>query len=405
MGQWRRRLNQVRAHGPAAHWFSTYHSRPLSRRPLTLLDAPEPAGGPVLVNLANLGRNAGDVLLTVALRDLLSSTLESVRWQARNVHHVVSRQRLAELNRSDGIVIGGGGLFLSDTNRNDLSGWQWSCSVDALERVRAPMAVMAVGYNQFRGQAGFPPVFGEHLRLLVEKSVFVGLRNSGSVRSVAQHLPVELHHRLRLQPCATTLLGLLYPDLVGDGPDRDADFVAVNAAFDRIDLRLGGGGDAALRKVARSLRELSRDVEIRCYAHRPADEAMTDILDAEGVPHRLVPLHRMSPGEVVRAYATPATVIGMRGHAQLIPFGCGRPVVSLVSHDKMRYFLEDVDALDWGVEVTDDDVGERMLEVARSQLDAPAAAEQRVRTARQTLWDTTQANLDLVAAGFGLARR
>jgi hypothetical protein len=39
----------------------------------------------------------------------------------------------------------------------------------------------------------------------------------------------------------------------------------------------------------------------------------------------------------------------MRGHAGMIPFGCGTPIISLVSHPKMAYFLADIERPEWGV--------------------------------------------------------
>jgi hypothetical protein len=407
VNQSRRRLGQLRAKGLAHHWFTTYHSRPFGREPLTLLEQPTLDGAPRLFNIANLALNAGDLLLPVALRDLISRTMGPIAWQARHAHHVVTDRRVAELNRSDGVVIGGGGLFFADTNKNDLSGWQWSCSLDALARIDVPIALMGVGYNQFRGQDGFAPIFDEHVALLAEKATFIGLRNAGSVAAMQRHLPASLHDKLRLQPCATTLLGRIYPTLLERAGEarQGAGYVALNAAFDHLDLRLGDAKDEALRGIARAMKALAGDAEVRYVAHRPLDEGMLPYLDAEAVPYTLVRLYDCEPSDVLDLYAGAATVLGMRGHAQLIPFGCGRPIVSLISHDKVRYFLEDIGAEDWGVELRQPDLTARVVEVARAQLDAPALAEERIGAAQERLWDLTTDNLAQLADGFGLATR
>src|SRR5699024_7840787 len=39
---------------------------------------------------------------------------------------------------ADAVVIGGGGLFLQDTNPNRLSGWQWKISPEALAALEVP---------------------------------------------------------------------------------------------------------------------------------------------------------------------------------------------------------------------------------------------------------------------------
>ena len=55
-------------------------------------------------------------------------------------------------------------------------------------------------------------------------------------------------------------------------------------------------------------------------------------------------------------------VIGMRGHATMVPFCLGTPVLSIVSHPKMRYFLEDIGRLYWAFDAATPDLGERLLE-------------------------------------------
>ena len=52
----------------------------------------------------------------------------------------------------------------------------------------------------------------------------------------------------------------------------------------------------------------------------------------------------------------------MRGHAQLIPFGLRRSIISLVSHPKLYWFLQDIDAVDWAVDVNQENVEDALVE-------------------------------------------
>src|SRR5690606_35253924 len=110
------------------------------------------------------------------------------------------------INKSKGVIIGGSGLFLKDTNPNMLSGWQWSCSLEMLKKIRTPITLFAVGYNRFRNQEDFDPVFSEHLNLLAEKSIYIGLRNQGSIINVEKYLTKENKKKVRYQPCPTTII-------------------------------------------------------------------------------------------------------------------------------------------------------------------------------------------------------
>ena len=97
-------------------------------------------------------RNAGDALLPVVLRDLFNQTIGVKTWHGRSVNKKVNTFDTWRYNHDDFVVIGGGGLFLKDTNPNNLSGWQWSCSMEQLEAIKKPLIAFAIGYNRFRGQ-------------------------------------------------------------------------------------------------------------------------------------------------------------------------------------------------------------------------------------------------------------
>ena len=60
--------------------------------------------------------NTGDLFLPVALRNLFNDNIPIKSWIDRHVHEVVSKSDVKSFCKSDFIVIGGGGLFLADTN-------------------------------------------------------------------------------------------------------------------------------------------------------------------------------------------------------------------------------------------------------------------------------------------------
>jgi len=64
-------------------------------------------------------------------------------------------------------------------------------------------------------------------------------------------------------------------------------------------------------------------------------------------------------------------VLAMRGHAQLISFGQSIPIVSLIYHNKLRWFLEDVNMPDTGVEVFDGFFADRVKELVEIYINDP----------------------------------
>jgi polysaccharide pyruvyl transferase WcaK-like protein len=339
-------------------------------------------------------KNGGDTLLPRCLRDVFEEEGGvAVRWSGANAHQLVTKELVSRFNEGDGVLVGGGGLFLCDTNRNSLSGWQWSCSVDALSQIRVPLALFAVGYNRFRGQTDFSPLFKKHLGLLAEKSVYIGLRNHGSIESVKQYLPSELHTKLRFQPCMTIFCKKLYPEICDVVCPKKRPIISLNCAFDRAGQRFGEKQGKILENIALVMRELSQGVDIKYYAHCQADESVLPTLDRMGVPYTLVRLYGVDPRSVVEAYSSIDLSIGMRGHAQMIPFGCGVPIVSLVSHDKMRWFLDDISHPEWGVEVTDDGFFEELRRKALFALANKDHLQQEIDAIQVRLLDITRVNV------------
>ncbi|WP_405692811.1 polysaccharide pyruvyl transferase family protein [Streptomyces sp. NBC_01185] len=349
--------------------------------------------------------NAGDKVLPEAVRMCFGPDTGPARWHERSVHRLVDETGLEELNARRGIVVGGGGLFLPDTAPNSNSGWQWNIPDDVLARISAPLAVFAVGYNVFDGQRYRRERFAASLRALVGKSAFFGLRNQGSVDRVRELLPEELRDRVRYQPCPTTVARHLDPGLDDgrdDGTDRD-DTVLINCAYDRAGLRFGHDYGHFLAETAAAVRAIGTRAEVRYAAHMPADEKFVhDLRREHGTALPVEPLYLFSNDRIRELYRRTRLVIGMRGHAGMIPFGCGTPVISLVSHPKLAYFLADIDRPEWGLSVHDRALGARLAERAAHVLDDHRAAVADVHGRQEHLWSVTRANLAELRGLFGL---
>lgn len=348
--------------------------------------------------------NAGDKVLPEAVRMCFGPDTGPARWHERSVHRLVDEPGLEELNARRGIVVGGGGLFLPDTAPNGNSGWQWNIPDEVLARITAPLAVFAVGYNVFDGQRYRRERFAASLRALVEKSAFFGLRNQGSVERVRELLPKDLRDRVRYQPCPTTVARHLDPGL--DGPagadDRD-ETVLVNCAYDRAGLRFGHDYGHFLAETAAAVRAIGERAEVRYAAHMPADEKFVhDLRREHGIALPVEPLYLFSNDRIRRLYRRTRLVIGMRGHAGMIPFGCGTPIISLVSHPKLAYFLSDLERPEWGLSVHDRSLGARLAERAADVLDHHRAAVTDVHGRQERLWSVTRANLAELQHLFGL---
>ncbi|MFD7457144.1 MULTISPECIES: polysaccharide pyruvyl transferase family protein [unclassified Streptomyces] len=369
-------------------------------------EQPEPA--PAAEQLAHVAlfaegqENAGDKVLPEAVRMCFDSDTGPRRWYRQPVHRLVDEAALERLNARRGVIVGGGGLFLPDTSPNGNSHWQWNIPDDVLARITAPLAVFAVGYNVFDGQLYRRGRFAESLRALVERSAFFGLRNHGSIERVRELLPAGLRDRVRYQPCPTTVARHLVPGWTD--PAERSDTVLVNCAYDRAGLRFGHDYGHFLGEMATALRELRGKADVRYAAHMPADEKFVhDLRREHGITLPVEQLYDMSNDGIRDLYRRSRLVVGMRGHAGMIPFGCGTPILSLVSHPKLAYFLADIGRPEWGLSVHDRSLGPRLAERAAAVLDDHTAAVADVHSAQDLLWKTTRSNIEELREIFGQA--
>lgn len=95
--------------------------------------------------------NYGDKALFPVVRDLFTGFGGGQAFEfagAAPLRREVGFELVERINATaDAVVVGGGGLFLQDTNPNANSGWQWNISRAALDRLEVPIIVFAVGDN------------------------------------------------------------------------------------------------------------------------------------------------------------------------------------------------------------------------------------------------------------------
>lgn len=366
-----------------------------------------PPEGPAAEQLAHVAfympqqGNAGDKLLPESVRLTFGNETGPRRWHSVHAHRLFDEAALERVNARRGLVIGGGGLFIPDTAPNGNSAWQWNVPDETLNRVDVPIMVYAVGFNAFDGQSYRAGRFNSSLRQLVERSSFFGLRNHGSIEKVRALLPAELHDKVRFQPCPTTVTRQLVDGWTD--PAQRENTILINAAYDRAGLRFGHDYAHFLAEMAKAVKALGAHAEVKCVAHSLDDERIAfDLRREHGISLPVIPMYDFENDEIRDTYARTKLVIGMRGHAGMIPFGCGTPIISLISHPKMAYFLADIGRPEWGVSVHEKDLGAVLTERAVGLLKDHAATVADVHGRQQELWKVTQANAADLRAILGV---
>lgn len=302
------------------------------------------------------------------------------------------------INRSaDGVFIGGGGLLIPVSNQNSASGWHWRIPTDLVREFRPPLFVIGVGYNRFPHQEDFAPMFRRNIAAVVDKSAFFGLRNYGSVRSIQQYLPDELHDRVSFHPCMTTVLRHYWTDMTPMSRAQKDNLLVLNFSGDRASQRFGDSRE----RVEEGFAEIARwsglqGWDIVIVTHARQDALILSRLRKAGVRCRVVHLERRLAHEIINFYREATLTVGMRGHSQMIPFGCGNAITSLVSHDKMRFFLDSIGHPEWGVDVLDSNFVDQVKQKIQLFHQSPTQLLAEVDDAQQRMWTITRHNFDLI---------
>ncbi|AZT98230.1 polysaccharide pyruvyl transferase family protein [Brevibacterium aurantiacum] len=252
---------------------------------------------------------------------------------------------------ADAVVIGGGGLFLQDTNPNRLSGWQWKISAEALAAIEVPLIIYALGDNRFPGQPEFDELMRTHVSQVLDQSVFFGLRNTGSIETMSRFLGAgessnSKTDSIRFQPCPTTIAGLLYEPLIDRRPDPSQKVLAIQMLVHPRQQAAGYDAEVIHQATIEAARTLvAKEWTILSVPFHPDDAEVSRQLVAEVPEIEEVRLYGSDVGFFAGfdLFAKIPYVLGGRGHAQMIPFGVGSIPISLDLHAKLGYFAHDID--------------------------------------------------------------
>lgn len=337
--------------------------------------------------------NLGDIYLRRGTRDAFRALYPDAVFTDVETRRLFTDGDVEQLNRHDLVVIGGGGLLLRDTFPNTVSDWQLGMTREQVDAITAPLVVHAIGYNRFRGQEDFArPLFDRHMTGLVDRSAWFTVRNHGSARALRRYVPEALGGKIRVNPCPS----LAFPRVVADRP-LGTRRVGLLLAGDRLERRhpdMDGFG----RRLRKLMEEISRQAELHVVVHQPDDRWFYPLV--KGVDFREIDLIGRRPEDAVAAFTSLDTVVGDRGHAQMIPFALGCRIFSLISHDKLGWFLEDVGLPDHGADESDPHMVDRALEkiFPGSDDDYRHRRIQAVAALSRNTWENLESIRDAVAS-------
>lgn len=316
-----------------------------------------------MIRIAHVGgwsRNYGDLALQDGqMRVLSEDAPEPLEFLPIHCQQTWFHPDLIERinDTCDLMLLGGGGMIFHRPEDSSKSGWQFNIALEDLQRIRIPLATYAIGYNAFHFDA-LKLVSGamDHLKATQAKAALFSVRNEGSKAALVRggldgdRIDVIPDPGMYIKPHAFTL-----PE-----QKNGAIKIGLNWAGDRPHFRFAEPWEANRTALIQSLCEAflkfereNGPVQIYFIPH------LVDRIDSDVWPEfkkhlgeRAINLEDAAPHIYPPSFAQSAfladtyrqmdMVIGMRGHANIVPFGQGVPTIGLGSHDKVGFFLKEV---------------------------------------------------------------
>ncbi len=196
----------------------------------------------------------------------------------------------------------------------------------------------------------------------------------------------------------TTVLNRFHRYFLKPRPTLKPKRLALNLAFDRADKRYGAGFEEIGKNIVEAMRwAVQEKWEVVLALHAWDDDPIVPLFRNSGVPVTIKRLNLCSADEIVRFYAEMPLTIGMRGHSQMIPFGCGNAILSLISHDKLGFFLKDIGRPEWGVEISSPSIKDDIIDRIRGFNLARDAVAADIDALIGSQWDITCRNLAVIS--------
>ena len=303
--------------------------------------------------------NSGDTVLFKLTQKLFSSYNTNIKWTNKNLWELIN---IDEVNSHDMLLIGGGGLMLKDQKgaEKSLSGWQFNCSSELIDMISIPIVVFGIGYNRFRRQEEFDSNFKDTINKLVKKSIFFGLRNSGSLKKLTQYIENDFHEKLSIQSCPTVIHDMI-EETNHSKLKVSKQKISFNFAYDRPHFRFLNE-KKVIENLVKFLLWINKEkYDVSICLHKKLDLKIMDYIPkSEQNNFNIVDISSSNYENIVQYYLSIDLSIGMRGHSQMIPFGLCKNIISIISHDKMKYFLEDNNLVDYGVDLDEPEVFENL---------------------------------------------
>jgi len=300
--------------------------------------------------------NSGDFFLGPATKHRFEAMIDdTIEWSNFNVRTLVTEKEISLFNEYDYIVIGGGGLFLPDTNPNMVSCWQWACPVELMKKITSKVFVVGIGWNHFYGQDITMPdrnsnqsipqrleIFKKNIETLIEISQSFTMRHKGDVREIKKIIDPSFHNKVEFDFCP--VIGYIEEKYKKDF--KSGNLITFEIKDDRPNRRyFKKNRNDFYIELLYYIKQLILSGEKIAVMSHDGSVSFARFLQSQKIPFILLNNTIANQDKTIENYSMVKKLFCTAGHSQMTAYALGLDFYSLINHDKLQFFLEDTGML------------------------------------------------------------
>tara|TARA_Y200000002_G_scaffold380360_1_gene391663 strand:+ start:677 stop:1681 length:1005 start_codon:yes stop_codon:yes gene_type:complete len=307
---------------------------------------------------SNAKKNSGDYMIGIAYKQyfkeiiLKTNDVTFTDYDCRN-SQLYNDANIEKINNYDYILVGGGGLILPDTNPNKISCWQWNISKTNIEKITKPIYVLSIGYNLFFNQTicmpnnnskedhNITPIFIDNITTLINKSVRFTLRHNDDVEKLIEIIGENYRNKISYEMCETVWYAEKYMKPRMNLENKK--YIGIEIKDDREWRRYYKIGKSNFYKIMLDLVKkcINENKPILYLSHDGSDN-FYKFLKKNNINIPLLMNNCANESLIIKNFSNIHTLYCTAGHSQMIAYGLGIKIISLVTHPKIKNFCHDI---------------------------------------------------------------
>lgn len=308
--------------------------------------------------------NSGDLMLGIATKDHFTSSIANnkkctfVDFNCRD-ESLFTKEAILKLNEFDYVLIGGGGLILPDTAPNRISAWQVKIPTENYKLIKAPVYVIGLGYNLFYGQSMDMPkknsnfrdsslldIFTKNISELIRVSAHFSMRHLDDVVNLKKIVSSELGEKITYSPCPT--IKYVSTNWAKKIIPENRKFIGIEIKEDRSWRRYFNiSKDQFYSELLKFIIFCkNKGFSIAIVKHENGSD-FYEYTIKNGFNLPLLDNSCQLESKILENYSKLKMIFCTAGHSQMMSYALGIPMMSLISHPKLKSFCNEMHLNDY----------------------------------------------------------